>query len=141
MDRPAAAGTGRVYSYDDWLQNLAGCDMHSAVQIIAAWQDIKTGDEIRLHPDVALVVAAVNPGQWLVIRGGIPVANGPSPFDFTWSFVLRAQQDRVTRLIVRERYACTRPWASLLVEPVQAIDFVMTRKMLRTIKNRAERAA
>jgi hypothetical protein len=55
--------------------------------------------------------------------------------------VLRAQQDRVTRLIVRERYALTRPWASLLVEPVQAIDFVMTRKMLRTIKNRAERAA
>jgi hypothetical protein len=43
--------------------------MHSAVQIVVAWQDIKTGDGIRLHPDVALVVAAVNPGQWLVIRG------------------------------------------------------------------------
>jgi hypothetical protein len=70
-----------------------------------------------------------------------PGREQPVPFDFTWSFVLRAQQDRVTRLIVRERYACTRPWASLLVEPVQAIDFVMTRKMLRTIKNRAERAA
>ena len=66
---------------------------------------------------MALIVAAVNPGQWLVIRGGIPVANGPSRFDYTWSFVLRAQQDRVTRLVVGERYALTRPWPLLLVEP------------------------
>ena len=52
----------RINHQDHTLENLAGCDMHSAVQIVAAWQDIKTGDEIRLHPDVALVVAAVNPG-------------------------------------------------------------------------------
>jgi len=44
-------------------------------------------------------------------------------------------------VIVRERYAYTRPWARLIVEPVEAADFVMTQKMLRRIRSRAERAA
>jgi hypothetical protein len=43
--------------------------------------------------------------------------------------------------MVRERYAYTQPWARLIVEPVEVIDFVMTQKMLRGIRSRAERAA
>jgi hypothetical protein len=42
---------------------------------------------------------------------------------------------------VRERYAYTRRWAPYLLEPVQLISFVMTRRMLRWIKERAERSA
>jgi hypothetical protein len=45
----------------------------------------------------------------------------------------------MTRLLVRERYAYTRPWAALLVEPAEAISFVMSRKMFRGIRQRAER--
>lgn len=61
------------------------------------------------------------------------------PYDFTWAFALRDAPDRSTRLLVRERYAYTRPWARLLVEPVEAVSFVMTQKMLRGIRDRAER--
>ena len=72
-------------------------------------------------------------------RGGLgPV---PCPYDFTWSWVLREAQDGTTRLVVRERYACTRRWAPFLLEPVQLISFVMTQRMLRGIKERAERSA
>ena len=33
------------------------------------------------------------------------------------------------------------PWARLLVEPVSVVSFVMTQKMLRGLRDRAERAA
>jgi hypothetical protein len=46
-----------------------------------------------------------------------------------------------TRLLVRERYAYTQPWARALVEPVEAVSFVMSQKMLRGIRDRAERSA
>jgi hypothetical protein len=55
--------------------------------------------------------------------------------------VLREQADGTTRLLVRERYGYTRWWAPLLVEPVQVVSFVMTQKMLRGIRDRAERIA
>ena len=42
------------------------------------------------------------------------------------------------RLLVRERYAYTRRWAPFLVEPAEAVSFVMTQKMLRGIRDRAE---
>jgi len=35
----------------------------------------------------------------------------------------------------------TRPWARLVVEPVEAVSFVMSQKMLRGIKHRVERTA
>jgi hypothetical protein len=59
----------------------------------------------------------------------------------TATFTLRDEPDKTTRLLVRERYAYTRRWARLLVEPVEAVSFVMSQKMLRGIKNRAERIA
>jgi hypothetical protein len=133
-------GRGGLYSYD-FLENLIGCDIHSADRVVREWQDIKAGDEVRLHPDVALEVAAVDPGLSLVLRSAVPDGNAPPPFRFTWAFALQPGPDGTTRLIVRERYAYTQPWARLLVEPVEVIDFVMTQKMLRGIRSRAERAA
>ena len=131
---------GGFYSYD-FLENLVGCNIHSADRVVSEWQDVKPGDEVRLHPDLALEVIAVDPGLSLILRGGGPAGNAPPPFDFTWAFVLQPGPDGTTRLIVRERYAYTRPWARLIVEPVAMIDFVMTQKMLRGIRSRAERAA
>jgi len=131
---------GGFYSYD-FLENLIGCNIHSAARVVAEWQDIKPGDKVRLHPEVALEVADVDPGRSLLLHGGVPAGNAPPPFDFTWAFVLQPGPDGTTRLIVRERYAYTRPWARLIVEPVEAVDFVMTQKMLRGIRSRAERAA
>jgi hypothetical protein len=62
------------------------------------------------------------------------------PYDFTWAFVLREEADGSTRLVVRERYGYSRRWARLLVEPAELISFLMSQRMLRGIKERAERA-
>lgn len=133
-------GRGGLYSYDA-LENIIGCDIHSAHRIVPEWQNIGVGDEVRLHPNVALLVAALEPGRWLVIRGGVPVGDTPPPFDFTWAFVLHDQPDETIRLLVREHYAYTQWWAPFLIEPIAAISFVMSQKMLRGIRDRAERAA
>jgi hypothetical protein len=132
-------GRGGFYSYD-FLENLVGCDMHSADRIVPEWQSVAIGDEVKLHPDVGLRVALLDPGTALVVRGGIPMGPVAPPYDFTWAFTVRARADGTTRLIVRERYEYTRRWSSCLVEPVQLISFVMSRRMLRGIKRRAERA-
>jgi hypothetical protein len=131
-------GRGGFYSYD-FLENLARCDIHSADRIRPEWQDVGVGDEVRLAPEVGLVVASLERGRSLVLRGGIPIANGAPPYDFTWAFALRDQPGETTRLLVRERYAYTRPWARLIVEPSEAVSFVMSQKMLRGIRDRAER--
>jgi hypothetical protein len=138
MDRPARAGPGGFYSYDA-LENLVGCHIHSADQIVPEWQAITVGDQVNLHPEVGLGVAVVEPGRALVLRGGVPMGAVAPPYDFTWAFVLQEQPEGTTRLLVRERYAYTQQWAPLLVEPVAVVAFVMTQRMLRGIRERAER--
>jgi hypothetical protein len=133
-------GRGGFYSYD-FLENLVGCDIHSADRIVPEWQEVVVGDEVKLHPEVALAVAVLEPRRSLVLRGGIPMGNTPSPFDNTWAFVLRERPDGTTRLLVRERYAYLRPWAPLIVEPTAVLAFVMSERMLRGIRDRAEGAA
>ncbi len=86
-------------------------------------------------------MVGVEVGRSLVIRGGVAMGNTPPPYDFTWAFVLQEQSEGTTRLLVRERYEYTRGWAPLVVEPAAAISFVMTRKTLRGIRDRAERRA
>jgi hypothetical protein len=71
-------GRGGFYSYDA-LENLVGCDIHSADQIVPEWQDIKVGDQVKLHPEFGLDVIVVEPGQALVLRGGVPVGAVPPP--------------------------------------------------------------
>jgi hypothetical protein len=46
----------------------------------------------------------------------------------------------MTRLLVRERYAYKQRWAPFLVEPVAVVSFVMSHRMLRGIRDRAERS-
>jgi hypothetical protein len=133
-------GRGGFYSYD-FLENLVGCDIHSADRIVPEWQHVQVGDEVRLAPEVGLVVAHLERGRALVLRGGVPMGNAAPPYDFTWAFAVREESAETTRLLLRERYAYKRPWAPLIVEPVQAVSFVMSQKMLRGIKGRAERSA
>lgn len=133
-------GRGGLYSYDA-LENVVGCDMHSADRVVAEWQHVRAGDEFRLHPDVVLRVAAVEPGRALVVRGDVPMGDTAAPYDFSWAFVLAERDDGGTQLLVRERYRYLRAWAPLLVEPVSVVSFVMTEKMLRGIRDRAEAAS
>ena len=159
-------GRGGFYSYDR-LENLVGCRIHSARTVVPEWQDIRVGDAVHLHPEVALEVAEVEPGRALVLRGAVPVAGAAAtnaraagghstdgrrkdtevdaaaevPYDFSWAFVLAdAEEDGSTRLLVRERYGYLRPGAAMLVEPVAVVSFLMTQRMLRGIRDRAEAA-
>jgi hypothetical protein len=81
----------------------------------------------------------VDPGRALVVQGSLPIARRP-PFESTWAFILCEQPDGTTRLLSRERYSYKRWWAPLVVEPTQAASFVMSRKMLLGIRDRAERS-
>jgi hypothetical protein len=134
-------GRGGFYSYDA-LENLAGCDIHSAEQVVPEWQDVRAGDPFRLHPEMELSVARVEPGSALVVwsdRDGDGDGQAEMPYDFTWAFVIRAAPGAPTRLVVRERYRYDSRSAAVMMEPVMAVSTFMTQKMLRGIRERAER--
>jgi hypothetical protein len=135
---PSSVRRGGFYSYDI-LENLLGFDIHSANRIDPALQQLEVGDEVRLAPTVGLKAAIVERGLALVLQGALPLAQAP-PFDTTWAFILCEQPDGSTRLLSRERYGYKRWWAPCVVEPTQAISFVMSRKMLLGIRDRAERS-
>jgi len=66
------------------------------------------------------------------------------PFRFSWAFVVRAlppgDDGRArSRLIVRERYAPRGVVGRAVVEVVQPVSFLMTQRMLRGVRARAER--
>jgi hypothetical protein len=131
-------GRGGFYSYDA-VENLLGLDIHSADRIVPEWQSVEVGMQVRLAAEVPLTVAVVEPRRALVLRGAVPMGQVPSPFDFTWAFILCGAPDGTTRLVVRERYGYLRWWATAIVEPATMISFVMTRPMLRGIRDRAEK--
>jgi hypothetical protein len=103
-------GRGGFCSYDA-LENLVGCDIHSADRIVPEWQDLKVGDQVKLAPEVGLGVSVVEPGRALVLRGGVPMGAVPPPYDFTWAFVLQEQPDGTTSTpaVDRDLHGC---WAA-----------------------------
>ena len=69
---------GGFYSYT-WLENLVGCHMRNADQIVAEWQDLKVGDEVWLHPKAPpLKVLAIEPGRAIVLENSWTFFSGPS---------------------------------------------------------------
>jgi hypothetical protein len=117
---------GGFYSYET-LENLAGCEMRNADHIHAEWQHREVGDLVMVTPAVGITVARFEPNRALVLDG--------------WgSFVLEPIDDRRTRLLSRSRIprgSVAWSYALLLEIP----HFVMQRKMLLGIKQRAERKA
>jgi hypothetical protein len=74
-------GRGGFYTYD-LLENLVGCDIHSADRIVPEWQDIEAGNEVKLHPEVGLEIALVQRGRALVLHGavgGVPTSEARTP--------------------------------------------------------------
>ena len=141
-------GRGGLYSFDG-LENLVGCDIHSADQILSDFQELEVGDLIRLGPVgyPCFRVDRVESGASLVLVGADPrpphAAATPDAEAgiATWQWQLRpAPGGRGTRLVTRQRltYPPTTAMAVMwhLVEPV---GFVMERRMLLGIKRRAER--
>ncbi|WP_142117842.1 SRPBCC family protein [Rarobacter faecitabidus] len=128
---------GGFYSYD-WLENLIGLDIHSLDEISDELQHLEVGDHVSLADGVTLAVADLESDSHLVLHGVADSGRPALPFDFTWSFILRRSAPARTRLIVRERYRYLGPLAPVIVEPASLVSFVMSRKMLIGIKERAE---
>jgi hypothetical protein len=145
-------GRGGFYSYDG-LENLVGCDIHSADRVLPEHQDLAVGDIIRSGQDrhICWVVMELDAPHHLVLQGaGTPAAVEVPPVvervpergyaASTWQWVLEPAGGRRTRVIVRQR--CTySPRQALLWRVVEPLNFVMEREMLRGIKARAEGAA
>ena len=127
------AGRGGLYSYD-WLENLAGLGIHSADRISPELQNLKEGDTLPLDArGEGPTVAVFEPERALVLDVGPSVAS--------WGFILQKIDERTTRLYARFRLdADPRPlWRLLYALAIDIPHFVMERKMLLGIKQRAER--
>ncbi len=138
-------GRGGYYSYP-WLEKLMNLRIENADQINPEWQHLKEGDIIPAEPDGSgYRVITVAPGRALVLGAREEDEGVSSGFThiypaFTWAFVLDEGDTERTRLIMRMRAQARR---SLLVALASLfIDFgafLMKRRMLLGIKQRAER--
>ncbi|MGF0117176.1 SRPBCC family protein [Promicromonospora sp. Marseille-Q5078] len=136
---------GGMYSYD-WAENLLGLDIHSTDQVRPQWQQLSPGDRLVVVPEgyagmpsgYAFTVARVDPPRTLVLRQSPP----EHPWNGVWSFHVISRPDGSCRLLSRARTEIPDSpalrFATRLGEPV---TLVMTRRMLRGIRLRAERAS
>jgi hypothetical protein len=140
-------GRGGLYSYDG-LENLAGCKIHSVQRVIPELQALEVGDVIRLGPQgyPCFAVKSTEPLRSMVLISADPQTGQPvlhtdqqdKGYSFaTWQFFLESRDENTTRLLVRQRlsFSPDLKWVWWLTEPV---GFVMERRMLLSIRQRAE---
>jgi hypothetical protein len=116
---------GGFYSYE-WLENLAGCRMCNTDRIHPEWQHREVGERVYLHPAIGLKVTVFEPGRAIVLEG--------------WgAFVVEPIDENRTRVLLRSRVP--RGWVMLYyLLTIEVPHFIMERRMLKGIKERAERA-
>jgi hypothetical protein len=124
-------GYGRAgwYSYD-WIDNDG---RPSADRIVPELQDLGVGDQILMVPGMGPRVRALEPDRWIL--------SGDEEMG-TWCLALYPTPEGSTRLVSRWRQdwpitPATAFW--ILISDPGA--FIMERKMLKGIKERAERLA
>jgi len=138
---------GGFYSYS-WLENLAGARIHNADRILPGQQSRQVGDTVWMAPreryggQGCSRVARLEPGRDMVLVSpedyDSVVAKGLAP-NGTWAFILDPIDERTTRLIVRSRSGPqANPFRFLIFDP---IHFIMERKMMMGIRDRAEAQA
>ena len=121
---------GGAYTYD-WIENLLRLDMHSVDHVLPEFQQPKLGEGFGFGEN-QMRYARIEPERVLALRS----LDG----NWVWSFVLREEGGR-TRLISRNRFRLPRLRDRLGMVPMEPGSLVMERKMLRGIKQRAERLA
>lgn len=142
-------GRGGFYSYD-LLESMMDLDIHSADQILPEFQELGVGDAIPFEPEGGgYTVAEIAPNHHLVL---FTDGTGDSEVDkafrqanasSTWTFLLKEPEPERARFVVRwrTRWDLQSSPASLLIGLVlDPIEFIMERKMMRGIKERAEAA-
>jgi hypothetical protein len=143
---------GGFYSYDR-LENLAGADIHNVDRIVPEMQHLKVGDFVPMAPvewavpTGGFTVVGIEPERAIVWRQGWPEdVENLSPSDAqergTWAFVLEKVDEGTTRLILRERSGHKPRMRDVVFHYLfmERQHFIMERRMLLGIKERAERA-
>jgi hypothetical protein len=135
-------GRGGLYSYD-FLENLAGCDIHTRDAIDPALQNLRVGDVIRIGKQEGLPyyrVALIEPQRALVLRS-VDSKTGKDS-DGTWGFYLEEKSAALTRLIIRHRDLPSLDATSKTVNAIfEPISFFMEQRMLRGLRDHAEKLA
>ena len=119
---------GGAYTYD-WIENLLGLDMHSVDRVLPGFQYPKIGDTIGFGSN-RMRLELVDPERVLSWRS--------EDGNWVWTFVLK-EHEGATRLISRNRFRLPTLAARVGMLPMEPGSLVMERKMLRGIKERAER--
>lgn len=124
---------GGLYSYD-WLDRLFGfLDRPSATRILPEFQNLAVGDGIPVGHGPSWPVAALEPNRALVLDmrnlGGL---------DWVWQFGLYTLDENRTQLVTRSCVRTNAVWARLATYAIEPAGFLMTRRMLLGLKQRAE---
>ena len=139
---------GGFYSYN-WLENLGAADIHNVDLVVPEMQRLEVGDFVPMAPvewgipTGGFTVAEIEPWRaivWRQGRPGYPPALGAEGGGETWAFVLEGEDRVTTRLILRERKGLKPRKREVLFYYlfVERQHFVMVRRMLLGIKERAE---
>jgi hypothetical protein len=124
---------GGLYSYD-WLDRLFGyLDRPSATRILPEFQNLAVGDVIPLGRGPSWPVGVIEPNRALVLD-----MRNVGGFDWVWQFGLYPIDDKRTQLVSRSRVRTRTAWARLATYAIEPAGFLMTRRMLRGLKHRAE---
>jgi hypothetical protein len=124
---------GGLYSYD-WLDRLFGyLDRPSATRILPEFQHLAVGDKIPLGRGPSWPVAALEPNRALVLD-----MRNMRGLDWVWQFGLYPVDETRTRLVSRSRVRAQAMWSRLLTHVIEPAGFLMTRRMLIGLKERAE---
>ena len=124
---------GGLYSYD-WLDRLFGfLDRPSATRILPEFQHLAVGDRIPMGQGPSWPVAAIEPNRALVLD-----MRNLGGFDWVWQFGLYPVDENQTRLVTRSRVRTRSAWARLGTFAIEPAGFLMTRRMLLGLKQRAE---
>jgi hypothetical protein len=121
---------GGAYTYD-WIENLLGLDMQSVNRILPEFQHPEVGDTIGLGAN-HMRLERVEPEHVLAWRS--------EDGNWVWTFVLE-EHHGATRLISRNRFRLPTLAARIGMLPMEPGSLLMERRMLRGIKERAERLA
>ena len=124
---------GGLYSYD-WLDRLFGyLDRPSATRILPQFQNLAVGDQIPLGVGPSWPVAAIEPNRALVLD-----MRNLGDFDWVWQFGLYTVDGNQTQLVSRSCVRTRSVWARLGTYVIEPAGFIMTRRMLLGLKQRAE---
>lgn len=121
---------GGAYTYD-WVENLLGLNMHSTDRVLPEFQHPQVGDTLGFGSS-RMRLDRLESGRVLAWRS--------EDGNWVWTFVLEPRNGG-TRLISRNRFRLSTLVARMSGVPMEPGSLVMERKMLRGIKQRAERLA